>query len=236
MKKIASSLILSLVLGTTSLFGGNSALASEKKPIDLGEIRVGERDNLNQEKLKNLTDEEKKQIIEEHILKDGKLIQALDANEVKKAFNTIQSEGNEKFTFDDGSSITIKSGADTTSSQALVPNKTESATASANYLIESFTGLDLAEYTLYQDFEYTGSKVKSYDKAYSKYWVLPVISQWELVGEDYDTRPDGNNAKTTGGSKFKFGLWEIATFKMINVKGTLELYKDGTFNGWFKTL
>ncbi|MFB0832109.1 hypothetical protein ACEU2D_21255 [Brevibacillus laterosporus] len=63
MKKITSSLILSLVLGTTSLFGDNSALASEKKPIDLGEIRVGERDNLNQEKLKNLTDEEKNKLL-----------------------------------------------------------------------------------------------------------------------------------------------------------------------------
>ncbi|TPG69751.1 hypothetical protein EEL32_09990 [Brevibacillus laterosporus] len=236
MKKMASALALSLVLGTTSLVGANSALATEKNPIDLGEIRVGERDNLNQEKLDNLTDEEKTQIVEEHILKNGKLIQALDSKEIEKAMNTIQSEGNERFVFEDGSSISINTGAETTSSQTLVPNKsdsTSSKTAKVDYLIESWTGLDLAEYTLYQDFKYDGKKVKSWSTPYSKYWALPVISQWQLVSENYNTDTD---AVTTGGSKFRFGLWEIATFQTISVKGTLELYKDGTYKGWFKTL
>lgn len=192
----------------------------------------------------NLTAEEKNQLT-----KDGKVIQAIDPQEIKKALNKriemTSGEEAKEIVFDDGSAIVISIGeapvsvaTDSNSSAALQPAKyVGNVRGATEYKIVSWTGVTLMTYTMYQDAVTNGEKLTSWEPSpTSSIDPTPLLNLWELVSEIPSVRPSGTGCVATMNPKFKFGVSDFINIKSLSLKGTLVMYGDGTYKGFWEVL
>ncbi|OUQ88784.1 hypothetical protein B5G50_07660 [Brevibacillus brevis] len=182
---------------------------------------------------------------------NGKLIKALDSNEVNK----VMAKGLEfsgkigeptvaQHTFDDGSSIRVTtnvvSNPKRTKGITSPLSKERDLTASTTYTATSAVGVDLFDYHLYQDFTTNGSDITWFEKTpYSDYDTTPIINYWSIVSEgpmytDYAKKGDGITA--IANPKFKFSIWEIATVQTLSLKAELNIQPNGYYSGKWKEL
>lgn len=190
-----------------------------------------------------------------NIMKNGKLAKTLDQKEVEKVLKngltveghiTSKQSASFKHMFDDGSSMTVttklvpKSGPGRNGAigaASIGIDYVGSVTGETTFLGESWTGLDLFEYTMYQDARVDGTKVTWYENIpYTDFWALPILSFWELSSEALAVTPSGNDIISTASTKFKFGIWELVTVQTISVKGNLTIKGNGSYSGSWRTL
>lgn len=187
-----------------------------------------------------------KEEFKKHAFKDGKLIKALDSEEISQVMQEgISFAGKigeaptvKRHTFDDGSSIVVTSGVTIKDSNTRGVRAAEkSGTARTTYTCVSAIGLELWTYTLYQEFKYNGSDITWFEKSpYSSHTSSNLLDHWELTSEgamytDYAKVGDGITAYTN--PKFKFKVWELA-LQSLTLKGELHISPNGIYRGYWK--
>ncbi|TPG67968.1 hypothetical protein EEL32_08270 [Brevibacillus laterosporus] len=183
------------------------------------------------------------------INEDGTIIQALRADEIKKALaegelNTSGKIDGEKaikvHEFEDGSKIIVTTQLTTepTSNRQISAQakeeKEENVTGKTTYTLESAIGVELWSYTLYQKVKIKNEKVTWYEKnPYSKWKTSNILNAWHLDHENYYNDPEGNNVRAIVNAKLSWGIRDIINLQNISLKGELLVRGDGTYvGGW----
>ncbi|ATO51421.1 hypothetical protein P4V86_05240 [Brevibacillus laterosporus] len=186
------------------------------------------------------------------INEDGTIIQALRADEIKKALANDGMETSGKIDgvkaikvheFEDGSKIRVTTHMITEpspnrgiSTQAK-EEKEEKVTGYTTYTLESAIGVELWTYTLYQKVKIKKERVTWYEKnPYTKWKTSNILNAWHLDHETYHNDPEGNDVRAIVNSKLSWGIRDIINLQNISLRGELLVRGDGTYTGGWKEL
>lgn len=184
--------------------------------------------------------------------RDGTVVQALRAEEIKKALadGGLKTSGKidgEKaikvHEFEDGSKIRVTTHMTTEpssnrgiSTQAK-EEKEERVTGYTTYTLESAIGVELWTYTLYQKVKIKKEKVTWYEKnPYTKWKTSNILNAWHLDHENYYNDPEGKNVRAIVNAKLSWGIRDIINLQNISLKGELLVRGDGTYVGGWQEL